>query len=73
MAYVQVGIFREVARAEAMRSHLGAIGPVEVAAVDDGGGQLYRVRIGPMPVADARSALAQVSAHGVQGGSVILE
>jgi cell division protein FtsN len=72
-AYVQVGIFRERARAERYRSDLGGLGSVEVAAMDDGSGPLYRVRIGPMTMGDARATLAELPARGVSGGTVVLE
>lgn len=72
-AYVQVGLFRELARAEALRGNLGTLAPVEVAGVDEGSGLLYRVRLGPMPPERAQAALAAVNARGVKGGSIVFE
>ncbi|MEQ1716739.1 MAG: septal ring lytic transglycosylase RlpA family protein [Hyphomicrobium sp.] len=73
LAYVQVGIYRELSRAERLRADLGHLGPVEVAAMDNGAGPLYRVRIGPMTTVEARATLAELPAKGVSGGSVVLE
>lgn len=69
--YVQVGTFRDQANAERMRRNLGHIGPVEVAPVAASGTSAYRVRIGPMPAGDAKSAQAQVTAQGVAGSRIV--
>ncbi len=71
--YVQVGTFRDQANAERMRRGLGHIGPVEVAPIGDGSSSMYRVRIGPMPAADAQTAQAEVTAQGVRGSRIVQE
>jgi rare lipoprotein A len=72
-AYVQVGMFRERARAERLRAQLGELGPVEVAPVATGGDYLYRVRIGPMASQEAHATLAHISSRGLTGGAVVSE
>lgn len=72
-AYVQVGTFRERARAERLREQLGELGPVEVAPVAMGGKYLYRVRIGPMASQEAHATLAHISSRGLTGGAVVSE
>lgn len=72
-AYVQVGTFRERARAERLRAQLGELGPVEVAPVAMGGDYLYRVRIGPMASQEARATLAHISSRGLTGAAVVSE
>ncbi len=72
-AYVQVGLFRDRNTAERLRLDLAGLGPVEVATLPQGREETYRVRIGPMSDANAHATLAQVSAHGVAGSTVIRE
>ncbi len=73
-AYVQIGVFRDRANAERLRRDLATLGPIEVAPLVSGtGGELYRVRLGPMSAADANQALGQVAARGVTGSSVVPE
>ena len=72
-AYVQVGVFRDRSNAERMRRDLAQLGPVEVAPIVAQGGELYRVRLGPMSPATATSTASQVAARGVTGGTVIFE
>jgi rare lipoprotein A len=72
-AYVQVGVFRERSNAERLRRELGTLGPIEVAPVTAGQGEVYRVRLGPMSPQEANAAASQVAARGVSGSAVILE
>lgn len=72
-AYVQVGTFRDRANAERIRRELGSLGTVEVAPVSGPGGELFKVRIGPMAMAEARSTVSQVSARGVAGSTIVSE
>jgi rare lipoprotein A len=46
--FVQVGSFRDEGNAERTRAELSGSGPVIITAVSGAGGQLYRVRIGPL-------------------------
>jgi rare lipoprotein A len=56
--FVQVGSFRDPDNAERTRVELAGSGPVVITAVSGSTGQLYRVRIGPLPDASqARRAL----------------
>ena len=71
--YVQVGLFRDRNTAERLRLDLSDLGPVEVATLPQGRDETYRVRIGPMSDANAHATLAQVSAHGVAGSTVVRE
>jgi rare lipoprotein A len=73
-AYVQVGIFRDRANAERMRRELGSIAPVEVAPLTSGqGGEVYRVRLGPMSPTEANATLSRVASRGVSGSAVVFE
>ncbi len=72
-AYVQVGVFRDRSNAERMRRDLAQLGPVEVAPIVAQGGELYRVRLGPMSADTATSTASEVAARGVSGGTVIFE
>ena len=73
-AYVQVGVFRDRSNAERLRRELGTLGPVEVAPLAASqGGELYRVRLGPMGTAEANATMGQVTAHGVGGSTVVYE
>lgn len=72
-AYVQVGTFRDLSRAEQLRGEFAHLGPVELAPMASGTTQVYRVRIGPMPEGSARAALSVVSARGVTGSRVVSE
>lgn len=72
-AYVQVGTFKERARAEQLRADLGHMGPVEVASIGAGAEPQYRVRIGPMAPSVAESTLAHVKASGIAGGSIVVD
>lgn len=47
--FVQVGSFRDPVNAERTRDELSGAGPVVITPVSGAGGQLYRVRIGPLP------------------------
>lgn len=47
--FVQVGSFRDPENAERTRAELSDAGPVVITAVSGATGQLYRVRIGPLP------------------------
>lgn len=70
-SYVQVGVFRQRAEAERLRSQLGNLGPVEVAPLAGADGPRYRVRIGPMAAADARATQASIAARGLPGSTII--
>lgn len=72
-AYVQVGMFRERARAERLRTELGDMGPVEIAPLAQGNERLYRVRIGPMAAQEAHATLAYISARGLNGATIVSE
>lgn len=72
-AYVQVGVYRQRAEAERLRAELGNLGPVEVAPLASADGQRYRVRIGPMAVADARATQASIAARGLPGSVIIAD
>ncbi len=47
--FVQVGSFRDPGNAERIRAELAGSGPVVITAVSGSTGQIYRVRIGPLP------------------------
>jgi rare lipoprotein A len=47
--FVQVGSFRDPDNAERTRAELSGSGPIVITAVSGAAGQLYRVRIGPLP------------------------
>jgi rare lipoprotein A len=47
--FVQVGSFRDPDNAERTRVELAGSGPVVITAVSGAAGELYRVRIGPLP------------------------
>lgn len=72
-SYVQVGVYRQRADAERLRSQLGSFGPVEVAPMAGADGPRYRVRIGPMANADARATQASIAARGLPGSVVTAE
>jgi rare lipoprotein A len=73
-AFVQVGIFRDRSNAERLRRELATLGPVEVAPLQGGqGGEVYRVRLGPMSPTDANAAATRVADHGVRGSAVVFE
>ncbi len=73
-AFVHIGVFRERANAERLRRDLATLGPVEVAPVPAAqGGELYRVRIGPMSGPTANDTVRTVAARGITGSAVIFE
>ncbi len=72
-AYVQVGTFRDRANAERMRRELGSLGPIEVAPYSGPNGEFYKVRIGPMAMADARATVNEVASRGVAGSTIVSE
>ena len=71
--YVQVGLYRERSNAERLQRDLANIGSIEIAALADNGGSVYRVRIGPMSAQEAHTAMAQVQARGVAGSTITSE
>ncbi len=73
-AFVQLGTFRDRANAERLRSQFGDLGPVEVSSIEGrDGGELFKVRIGPMAMGQAAAAVSQVSARGVAGSTIVTE
>jgi rare lipoprotein A len=73
-AFVQVGVFRDRSNAERLRRELATLGPVEVAPLQGGqGGEVYRVRLGPMSPTEANAAATRVADHGVRGSAVVFE
>jgi rare lipoprotein A len=73
-AFVQVGVFRDRSNAERLRRELATLGPVEVAPLQGGqGGEVYRVRLGPMSASDANMTATRVADHGVRGSAVVFE
>jgi rare lipoprotein A len=57
-----------------MRRELGTLGPVEVAPLlSPQGGEVYRVRLGPMTPSEANSTAIQVTSRGVAGSAVVFE
>ena len=73
-AFVQVGVFRDRSNAERLRRELATLGPVEVAPLPGGqGGEVFRVRLGPMSPTDANAAATRVADHGVRGSAVVFE
>ena len=72
--YVQVGTFRDRNNAERLRRDLATLGPIEVAPLAGApGGELYRVRLGPMTAAAAGETLGQITARGIIGSTVVTE
>lgn len=74
-AYVQVGIFRDRNNAERLRRDLGSLGPIEVSPLGSSGagGDVFRVRIGPMTEAEASTTVLKVAARGVPGSRVVAD
>jgi rare lipoprotein A len=72
--YVQVGLFRERSNAERLRRELGAVGPVEVSPMPaESGGQVYRVRVGPLAPADAGRTQSRIAAYGVTNTAIVTD
>lgn len=70
--FVQVGSFRDPVNAERTRTELAASGPVVITAVSGATGQLYRVRIGPLPDASqAQRALQDAVNAGHSDAKVV--
>jgi rare lipoprotein A len=73
-AFVNVGVYRDRDNAERLRRDFGHLGPIEVAPVAGrDGGEMYRVRLGPMSPQQAQAAAGQVADRGVTGSSVVFE
>jgi rare lipoprotein A len=63
--YIQVGSFGDAANAELARADLASVWPVQVIAASASGGEVYRVRIGPITgEIDAMTALQDAVGHG---------
>jgi peptidoglycan lytic transglycosylase len=63
--YIQVGSFSDVGNAETARAALANVWPVQVIAASASGGEIYRVRIGPISGEfDAMTALQDAVGHG---------
>lgn len=72
--YVQVGIFRERSNAERLRRELGQVGSVEVTPMQlDEGGEVYRVRVGPVTPAQASTTQDQIAMYGVRGSAIVTD
>lgn len=73
-AFVNVGLYRDIDKAERLRREFGHLGPVEVAPLASrDGAAIYRVRLGPMSPGAAESAYREVSARGVSGSAITFE
>jgi rare lipoprotein A len=71
-SYVQVGIFRDRSNAERLRRELATLGPVEVAPLQvGGGGEVYRVRVGPFSSDGAAAAQSQIATYGVADSAIV--
>ncbi|NQV21182.1 MAG: septal ring lytic transglycosylase RlpA family protein [Rhodospirillales bacterium] len=72
--YVQAGAFSDLTNAHRLRDQLNGFGPVDVAPVNVGGAQYYRVRIGPMGTLDlADNALTQIINGGHPDARIIVD
>ena len=72
--FVQVGSFKDPDNAERTRAELAGSGPVVVTAVSGATGQLYRVRIGPLPDASkAQRALKDAVNAGHSDARVVTD
>lgn len=73
-AFVDVGLYRDIDKAERLRREFGHLGPVEVAPLESrNGAAVYRVRLGPMSPGAAESAYREVSARGLSGSTITFE
>jgi rare lipoprotein A len=72
-AYVQAGAFANPVNADRVRVRLATLGPVGVTSEWIRGRDLYKVRLGPLPVGEAERKLTQVIAAGFPGSRVIVE
>lgn len=72
--YVQVGAFSDLGNAARLRDRLDHIGQTWVKTVTVHGGQMHRVRIGPLAnVGDADFVLSQVVANGHRGARILID
>jgi rare lipoprotein A len=70
--YVQVGSFSDAGNAETVRAGFANVWPVQVIAASAAGGDVYRVRIGPIAgETDAMTALQDAVGHGHPDAHVI--
>jgi rare lipoprotein A len=72
--YVQVGIFRDRSNAERLRHELGSLGSIEVAPLQvNDGGEVYRVRVGPLSPDAATRAQTQIATYGVSDSAIVTD
>ena len=72
--YVQVGIFRDRSNAERLRHELGSLGSIEVAPLQvNDGGEVYRVRVGPLSPDAATRAQTQIATYGVADSAIVTD
>ncbi len=70
--YVQVGSFSDAGNAEMVRAGFANVWPVQIIAANASGGEVYRVRIGPITgESDAMTALQDAVGHGHPDAHVI--
>lgn len=70
--YIQVGSFSDAGNAETVRAGFANVWPVQVTAASASGGEVYRVRIGPITgETDAMTALQDAIDHGHPDAHVI--
>ncbi|MBR7059041.1 MAG: SPOR domain-containing protein [Neisseriaceae bacterium] len=67
-AIIQAGAFMNASQAESQRARLAQIGiPAQTVRASTAKGDVYRVRIGPMPSQDAQQTLNKLRSHGFDG------
>lgn len=67
-AIIQAGAFMNATQAESQRARLAQIGiPAQTVRATTAKGDVYRVRIGPMPSQDAQQTLNKLRSHGIDG------
>ncbi|MBO21686.1 MAG: hypothetical protein CMM26_04815 [Rhodospirillaceae bacterium] len=72
--YVQAGAFSQLENALRMRDRLYTMGPTQISRFAVSGGEIYRVRIGPLKTVEiADTTLSQVMNAGVDGAQLIVE
>ncbi|EKV31515.1 Rare lipoprotein A precursor [Caenispirillum salinarum AK4] len=71
--YVQAGAFSSIANARALEADLRDFGQTHVTPVDTGGGTMYRVRLGPLSDAAARSLLDRMVSAGFGNAMVVTD
>lgn len=72
--YVQTGAFSRYDNAKRLGTQLTSLGRVEIQALDQAGGPIYMVRMGPLPSQDSAMELAQaVGSAGINDTRVMVD